>query len=201
MMSQMTKWNERFAKEGYAYGESENDFLKEFVHLLPKGKILSLGEGEGRNAVYLAKMGFDVTAIDYSQVGLDKTLKRANENKTNIRTICADLTTYEFEKDYWRGIISIYFHVHKKARAIIHRNCVNALSKGGVFILESFSTNQLKFGTGGPKNLDLLMDLKEVLAELNGLEFKVAREIEREIIEGDYHTGLGSVVQIIGVKK
>jgi len=67
--------------------------------------------------------------------------------------------------------------------------------------MESYSTSQLKYETGGPKNIDLLIDLNEVMDELNGLNFKFAREIEREIIEGDYHTGLGSVVQIAGVKK
>jgi SAM-dependent methyltransferase len=200
-MSQQVKWNERFAKEDYAYGRSENDFLRESVHLLPMGKILSIGEGEGRNAVYLAKLGYDVTAIDYSEVGLDKAHRLATENRTAIHTIHADLTTYNLDKDYWQGIVSIYFHVHKAERSKIHKKCVDALAMGGVFILESYSTNQLGFDTGGPKNSDLLLDLDEVLRELDGLNFKIARVTEREVIEGDYHTGLGSVVQIVAEKK
>jgi len=75
------------------------------------------------------------------------------------------------------------------------------LSTNGVFILESYSTNRLKYETGGPKNIDLLLDFNEVRHELDGLDFKIDREIEREIIEGDFHTGLGSVIQIAGVKK
>ena len=200
-MAQADKWNERFAKDGFAYGNTENDFLRESVHFLPQGKILSLGEGEGRNAIFLAKLGYDVTAIDYSQVGIEKSQKLARDNKVKIQTILADLTTYKLEKDHWQGIVSIYFHVYKNDRAIIHRNCVDALSKGGVLILESYSTNQLKFGTGGPKNIDLLLDLDEVLRELEGLDFKIARVTERDVIEGDYHTGRGSVVQIIAIKK
>jgi SAM-dependent methyltransferase len=200
-MQAQAKWNERFAKEGYAYGQSANDFLRESAHLLPKGKILSLGEGEGRNAVYLAKLGYDVTAIDYSEIGLDKAHNLAKENRTKIHTIHADLTTYKLEKDYWQGIVSIYFHVHKDERSKIHKKCVDALEIDGVFILESYSTKQLRFGTGGPKNSDLLLDLDEVLRELEGLDFKIARVSEREVIEGDYHTGLGSVVQIVAVKK
>ncbi len=200
-MPAQNKWNERFAKKGYAYGQSENDFLRESAHLLPMGKILSIGEGEGRNAVYLAKLGYDVTAIDYSEVGLDKANNLAKENRTKIHTIHADLTTYNLEKDYWQGIVSIYFHVHKDERSKIHRKCVEALVTGGVFILESYSTNQLSYDTGGPKNIDLLLDLDEVIRELDGLNFKIARVTEREVIEGDYHTGLGSVVQIAAEKK
>lgn len=200
-MSQQAKWNERFSREGYVYGEEANDFLKNTVGFLPKGQILCMGEGEGRNALFLAMAGFDVTAIDISEVGLQKTRKRAEERDVIIQTIHADLMQYELGKEMWQGIVSIYFHIHRDDRAILHRQCVEALDKDGVFIMESYSTNQLEFETGGPKNPDLLVDLNEVRHELDGLDFKIAREIEREINEGDYHTGVGSVVQIVGVKQ
>ena len=160
-MSQQ-KWNERFAKEGFAYGSQENKFLRDSVHYLQKGQILSLGEGEGRNAVYLASLGFDVTAIDYSDVGLEKTQKRAKEANVTIHTIQADLTNYDFGNACWQGIVSIYFHIHKDQRSKIHRGCVDALAPKGTFLLESYSTDQLKFGTGGPPNIDLLLDLDEL---------------------------------------
>jgi SAM-dependent methyltransferase len=200
-ISQQARWNERFSRKGFAYGEEANEFLKSTVNLLPKGRILCIGEGEGRNALFLTMAGYEVTAIDISDVGLEKTRKRANEKNVTIKTIHADLTQYDFGKEIWQGIVSIYFHVHKDDRAPLHHRCVEALTKDGVFIMESYSTNQLKFETGGPKNIDLLLDLNEVRDELNGLDFKIAREIEREIIEGDFHTGMGSVVQIVGIKK
>ena len=200
-MSQQNKWNERFSKEGYAYGGEANEFLKNTINLLPKGRILCLGEGEGRNALFLAMAGYNVTAVDISEVGLQKTRKRAEEKNVTIQTIQADLTEFDLGNEEWQGIVSIYCHLHKKDRITLHRQCVKALSKNGVFIMESYSTNQLKYETGGPKILDLLLDLKEVNDELNDLEFKIAREREREIIEGDYHTGMGSVIQIAAVKK
>lgn len=200
-MSQQNKWNERFSKEGYAYGGEANEFLKNTINLLPKGRILCLGEGEGRNALFLAMAGYNVTAVDISEVGLQKTRKRAEEKNVTIQTIQADLTEFDLGNEEWQGIVSIYCHLHKKDRITLHRQCVKALSKNGVFIMESYSTNQLKYETGGPKILDLLLDLKEVKDELNDLEFKIAREREREIIEGDYHTGMGSVIQIAAVKK
>lgn len=200
-MTDEAKWNDRFSGDRYAYGKKENDFLRNYSHLLPKGKVLSLAEGEGRNALFLAKLGYDVTAVDYSEVGLEKTEERAKDANVHIHTIQADLTNYDFGNEYWQGIVSIYFHIHKDSRSIIHQKCADALAPKGVFILESFSTDQLKFGTGGPKNSDLLFNLEEVMDELVGLDFKIARTIEREIIEGDYHTGLGSVIQIVAEKK
>ena len=200
-ISQQAKWNERFSQKGYAYGEEANEFLKTTAHLLPKGRILCLGEGEGRNALFLAMAGYEVTAIDISEVGLEKIRKRAEEKNVKIQTVHADLTQYDIGIEAWQGIVSIYFHLPKNNRSPLHHRCTEALAKGGVFIMESYSTKQLKFDTGGPKNIDLLLDLDEVRAELNSLDFKIAREIEREIIEGEFHTGVGSVIQIAGVKK
>jgi 2-polyprenyl-3-methyl-5-hydroxy-6-metoxy-1,4-benzoquinol methylase len=200
-MSQQENWNSRFAQPGFAYGESENDFLKESIQLLPNGKILSLGEGEGRNAVYLAKQGYDVTAVDYAEVGLEKAQKLAKQNGVTIKTIQADLTEFKFDQNSWQGIISIYFHIHKDDRRRIHKKCVSALAPNGVFLMESYSLDQLKFGTGGPKNSDLLIDLDEVILELEGLDLEIARVTERDIFEGNFHTGRGSVVQIVGIKK
>lgn len=200
-MSQQAKWNERFSREGYAYGEEANEFLKSTATLFPKGRILCIGEGEGRNALFLAMAGYEVTAVDISDVGLQKTQKRAEEKNVSIQTIHADLTTYDFGNKAWQGIVSIYCHLHRADRATLHHQCVKALSKNGVFIMESYSTSQLKYETGGPKNSELLLDLNEVKDELKGLDFLIAREIERDIFEGDFHTGLGSVVQIAAVKK
>lgn len=199
--SQQIKWNERFSRKGYAYGEEANEFLKNTIDLVPKGQILCIGEGEGRNALFLALAGYDVTAVDISEVGLKKTRKRAEEKNVTIHTIHADLTRYELGKESWQGIVSIYCHLHKDERVTLHHKCVDALSSNGIFIMESYSTNQLKYDTGGPKNIDLLLDLNEVRQELYGLDFIIDREIEREINEGDFHTGLGSVIQIAGAKK
>ena len=198
--SKSAKWDERYLHNQYAYGEKENAFLRATCHYLPKGRILSLGEGEGRNSLYLAKLGYEVTAIDFSKIGLEKTRKRAAQNKVFIRTHYTDLTEYNFGQEEWAGIISIFFHTHKTDRQRILYKCVQALSKNGVFIMEGYSLDQPKFGTGGPKIPEFLCDLEEVKQELAGLNFEIARKVEREIIEGNYHTGMGSVIQIVASK-
>jgi 2-polyprenyl-3-methyl-5-hydroxy-6-metoxy-1,4-benzoquinol methylase len=194
------KWDNRFRNHNFAYGKDPNIFLVSAAHHIPKGRVLSLGEGEGRNAIFLAQSGYNVTAIDYSKVGLNKIRNLAAANQVKINTIHNDLTRYKFKKNYWQGIVSIYFHIHKEQRAAIHRQCVEALANSGIFILEAYSPKQLHFDTGGPKNIDVLMGLDDIMHELNGLQFIIAHETEREIIEGQYHTGLGSVIQIVAKK-
>jgi SAM-dependent methyltransferase len=194
------KWDERFNAEEYRYGKEANEFLKSGYHEIPKGNVLCIGEGEGRNSVFLAKQGYNVTALDYSIVGLEKTENLAKENNVLIHLIHADITQYKFEKNYWQGIVSIFCHFDKINRQKVHQNCVNALATEGIFLLEAYAPNQLKYGTGGPKTIDLLMELSEVKDELKGLHFLTAREIEREIFEGSLHKGKGSVIQILGKK-
>lgn len=194
------KWDQRFDSPEYKYGKTPNDFLKNNFDIIPKGKVLCIGEGEGRNSVFLALQGYQVTALDYSLNGLKKTEKLAFENNVNLNFIHADVTNYDFRVDKWQGIISIFCHIHEESRVIVHQKCVESLTKNGIFILEGYSPNQLKFETGGPKDLDLLMDLDKVKNELHGLNFQISHEINRKINEGTMHNGMSSVIQIIGKK-
>ena len=193
-------WDERFNSEEYRYGKEANDFLKSSYQQIPKGKVLCIGEGEGRNSVFLAKQGYNVTALDYSIIGLQKTEKLAKENNVNVNLIHEDITKYKFEINAWNGIVSIFCHFDKSNRQKVHKSCVNALAPGGVFLLEAYSPDQLKYGSGGPKTIDLLMELSEVKNELTGLEFIQAHKVERKIIEGTLHNGMASVIQILAKK-
>jgi SAM-dependent methyltransferase len=193
-------WNERYSEPGFAYGTAPNEFLVSVVDRIPRGRILSLAEGEGRNAVYLASLGYDVTGVDGSEVGLRKALELATERGVVITTISADLGRFEIEPAQWDGIIACFCHLPSAIRAPLHRAAVRGLKPGGVFVLEAFSKEQLAYGTGGPQSLDMLMSLEELKQELAGLEFIHTVQIEREVREGSRHTGLASVVQILGVK-
>jgi SAM-dependent methyltransferase len=193
-------WDERFSEPGFAYGTEPNDFLVSVANRIPTGKILCLAEGEGRNAVYLAALGYEVTAVDTSTVGLAKAQTLAHELGTTIETVAADLTDYEIEPTSWQAIVSIFCHLPPVTRASLHERCLRGLAPGGVFVLEGFTPNQLELGTGGPKSRDLLMELEVLRQELPGLRLEIAREIEREIVEGRYHRGRAAVVQIFAVK-
>lgn len=196
-------WDERYAQADYAYGREPNDFLTSF-RLSPDAgrKVLCLAEGEGRNAVYLASLGFEVLAVDQSAVGLGKAMKLAAERGTSIRIQVADLSTYEIEPDLYDGIVCIFAHFEKKDRSHIHFQALKGLKKGGFFLLEAYSKEQLQFSTGGPRSIEMLYSLEELEEDLgSGLDFFIKQRIEREIMEGKYHTGIGSVVQTFGLKK
>ena len=193
-------WDERYGKPGSAYGTAPNAFLVSVADRLPKGRILSLGEGEGRNAVFLATRGHDVVGVDGSPVGLAKARKLAVELGVRITTVVSDLGDYVIEPEAWGGIISIFCHLPRALRARVHRDVVQGLTPGGVFVLEAYTPAQLHRPTGGPPTADLMMSLAELERELEGLTFVHARELEREVVEGRSHTGLSAVVQVVAVK-
>ena len=193
-------WDERYSEPGYAYGTEANDFLVSVADRIPRGKVVCLAEGEGRNAVYLAELGYQVTAVDSSSVGLEKADSLARERGVHIETVNADLAEFHIEATAWQGIVSIFCHLPPVTRAALHERCLRGLASGGVFILEGFTPRQLEFGTGGPKFRELLMELDVIRQELPGLRLEIGREVVREVIEGKYHRGNAAVVQILAVK-
>ena len=197
-------WDQRYNEEGFAYGIDPNDFLKSEYSRIPKGgRVLCLAEGEGRNAVFLAKQGYTVTAVDQSSVGLEKAKALAIENGVQISTVVADLADYDFGNEVWDGIVSIAAHVPPKLRKKLHGQVVNSLKKGGVFVLEAFTARHIELdGIGGPppSRKKMFMSLEELESELDGLDFVVGSEIERNISEGKYHLGESAVVQVVACK-
>jgi SAM-dependent methyltransferase len=193
-------WDQRYGGEEYAYGTEPNEFLVAMAGRLPPGRVLCLGEGEGRNAVWLAGQGHDVTAVDASGVGLEKARRLAAERGVKITTEHADLGAYAIDPDAWDGIVSVFCHLPPTLRADVHRRCVAGLRPGGVLLLEAYTPRQLAYGTGGPPVTELMMDEATLRAELAGLEFLHLQECEREIHEGAFHNGLGAVVQLVGRK-
>lgn len=190
-------WNNRYATAHYFYGEAPNAFLAEMASCIPDGPVLCLAEGEGRNAVHLATLGHRVTAVDQSDAGLAKARRLAAVRGVEIETVVADLDNFEVKPGAWAGIVAIFAHLPPAIRRRVHAGVVRGLRAEGIFVLEAYTPAQLAFATGGPKSPELLMNLGSLREELAGLEFLVGREIERDVIEGDGHTGRGAVVQIL----
>lgn len=190
-------WNERYAEPGFAYGTTPNDFLASVAARLPRGRVLSLAEGEGRNAVFLAQRGHTVTAVDASSVGLAKAERLAAERGVRLETVVADLAQFSIPPDTFDAIVAIFCHVPSAVRRTLFPAAVNGLRPGGCFVLEAYAPRQLALSTGGPKQPDLLAGLDELRAELSGLQFLHAVELEREVVEGRYHTGRAAVVQVL----
>jgi SAM-dependent methyltransferase len=193
----LAMWEERYGADDYVYGTEPNEFLRESLDLLPMGEVLCLAEGEGRNAVFLATNGRTVSSVDLTKAGVEKTLRLAAELGVEVSAATADLADYELGIDRWDGIVSIFAHIPSPVRIDLHRRVVAALRPGGVFLLEAYTPNQIGRGTGGPQSADLMMTVDGLARELGTLEFVHAAELDREIIEGTNHTGVGSVVQLI----
>jgi SAM-dependent methyltransferase len=192
-------WDERFKEVGYYYGTEPNDFLKANINVFkPKGNILCLAEGEGRNSVFLAQHGFRVTAVDGSQAGFVKLHQLAKERGVHVETKVSDLADFNFGEKQWDGIVSIWCHLPKELLVKVLQNSVRSLSSGGVILIEAYTPDQLKFKTGGPQSIELLNTLSEFQGDLKELDQLHGAEVEREIFEGRGHTGLSSVVQYIG---
>ena len=193
----VTSWNNRFAAPQYVYGETPNVFVAEMASQIPAGPVLCLAEGEGRNAVHLATLGHRVTAVDQSEAGLAKAQRLAAAHGVEIETVLADLGNFIIKPGVWSGIVATFAHLPPAIRRQVHAQAADGLRPGGVVILEAYTPAQLAFDTGGPKSPELLMTLVGLREELAGLEFVIGREVERDVIEGDGHTGRGVVVQIL----
>lgn len=175
--------------------------MKANAFRLPRGgRVLSLAEGEGRNAVFLAGRGCAVTAVDQSAVGLEKARRLAAARRVSIETQAADLADYSIPPGAWDGVVSIFCHVPAPVRRRLYRAVVEGLTPGGVLLLEAYRPAQLQFKTGGPPTADLMPTLEELKADLAGLEFLHALETERDVVEGTLHTGRAAVVQVVAVR-
>lgn len=200
-MGDTSKWDQRYSEPGYAYGTDPNDFLAASLQHLPAGgSVLSLAEGEGRNSVFLARNGFQVTAVDSSPVAITKTRALAEQHGVYVNTVEADLAEFTFVPDRYDAVISIFCHLLPPLRQTVHSLTVGSLKENGIFLLEGYTPQQLQHGTGGPPTKELLMNLDTLQKELSGLEIIHGIELEREIHEGRLHNGIGAVVQVIGRK-
>ncbi len=198
---QLTEWDERYAAPGFVYGTAPNDFLVEMAPRLPPGPVLCLGEGEGRNAAFLAARGHRVVAVDRSRVGLAKAGRLAAERGLGLAAVVADLAAFPIPHHAFAAVTSIFCHLPPEIRARLYPAVGRALRPGGALVLEAYTPRQLHFGTGGPSRAELLITLADARRELAGLEVVIGREIERDIREGPRHHGRGAVVQVLAVKR
>lgn len=196
-MSTRDFWNEKFANTDYAYGTEPNEFLVSAVAKLKRGDTLSLAEGEGRNAVWLAQQGFTVSSIEQSEKGVAKTLRLALQRGVIVMAERGELETFHIQPNSWDLVVSIYAHTPQELRRKLHRQVVAGLKPGGVFILEAYTPAQIPNNTGGPKDASLMPTAELLRSELAGLVFDRIEEVEREVMEGSLHTGTAHVVQVV----
>lgn len=183
-------WDERFRLEGFAYGKAPSPYLVEKAPFLRPGmKALAAADGGGRNAVWLAQRGLDVTIIDFSAEGLRRATELAETRGVKIRTICADLVTYAWEPAVYDWVVAIYLHLPPAQRAIVHRRFAEILRPGGYLLIEGFHLDQLRYSSGGPRDPAMLFTETVLKDDFNDLEVLELYRLETELRESRLHWG------------
>jgi SAM-dependent methyltransferase len=194
-------WNERYSSGDYIYGTEPNQFFKQQLDKISTpGKLLLPGEGEGRNAVYAAKLGWQADAFDQSPNARNKALKLAQENKVNINYSIADLNKFIPGKNHYDVAAIIFVHLGEDLRKTFYTKMIDSLKPGGKIILELFSKDQLGKSSGGPQDLAMLCSLDEIKKNFSGLKTILLKEEIVFLDEGDKHRGKANVVRFIGQK-
>jgi len=193
-------WNERYNQHPTVYGLEPNEFFKDQLESVKPGKILLPAEGEGRNAIYAASLGWTVKAYDFSEVAKDKTLERAATLGYKIDYEVTDLSKLELPHEEFERVALIYVHLPVKVRMHVYEQCKQSLKPGGKLILEGFSKNQLQYNTGGPKDPELLYSVSDLNADFSDLHIEMLEAIIQELEEGPFHSGVASVVRLVASK-
>lgn len=199
-------WDNKFNETFYIYGEQPNAYLKEKLKNISSGKILFPADGEGRNSVYAATLGWDSSAFDGSTIGQKKAKALARKNDKEIDYTIADAETVKYPKNNFDAMALIYAHFPSKNRRAIHRHLATFLKPGGKLLIEAFSKSQVKNQkenpkAGGAQTLDMLYDVNGIKEDFTGFDFIEAIDTETQLREGNHHVGKANVIRILARKK
>jgi cyclopropane fatty-acyl-phospholipid synthase-like methyltransferase len=197
-MKQM--WDDRYKDEKYVYGKDANEFLVRSLHKLTPGRILFPAEGEGRNAVYAASLGWDVVAFDISQEGRKKALKLAEDKGVHIEYHLFNYQEAEYRLESFDAVAMIFAHMSANVRHYVHRIMINYLKPDGHFLLQGFSKAQLGKTSGGPKDETMLFSKEELEDDFYEMSTVNILEKESYLSEGPFHQGNASLIELIGIK-
>ena len=197
-------WDQRFSSEEYAYGKEANVWLSERVSQInppPNNRALFPADGEGRNAVWAATIGWNSEVFDLSIVGKQKCHLLAQEHAVSVDYDVDDLALREFSQQSYDLIACSWFHTPSEIRKVHMPRMLHSLKSGGHFVMEGYHTSQMPLQSGGPKSLDLLFDLDEVLGELTGEKAPQMHIIHIAVTstvldESELHKGQAMVVRI-----
>ena len=193
-------WDERYAIRDYVYGTDPNQFFKQFIDDLTPGSIFLPGEGEGRNGVYAARLGWEVVAQDLSAVGRKKALALAAKNGVSMAYHLGNILDFRISPGKFDLVAIIFLHMASPQREQFHRQMVELLKPGGYLLMEAFESKQINYGTGGPPNADFLYQLKDIRTDFQALETLKAIEDTIILDSNLAHKGEGRVIQYIGKK-
>lgn len=196
------KWDDRYATDEWLFGTHPSEFLVTHGNLFTANdKVLAIGDGEGRNGVWLAKQGLDVTSLDISQNAVDKAMRLAKQQNVAIQASCQDIVNWDWPIQYFDAIVSIFVHLPPHDRHLINPSIIKALKPSGLFFLEAFDKSQIEYASGGPTELAMLYDEAEIKTEFSELEKLHLSTQETEVYKHDEPSARGCSVQFVGRKK
>lgn len=198
-------WNERYAEQEYVYGKAPNKYFEEKLDELRPGRILLPAEGEGRNAVYAARMDWEVSAFDISEEGKNKAEKLAREYKVELDYKVGGLYAMDYREEEFDAIGLIFAHFPKKIKEDYFQKFHKLLRPDGVVIFEAFSREQIDYQkknpkSGGPKDAEMLYTKEELETAFKGYIFEEFEEMEIELEEGEYHKGKAAIIRFLARK-
>ncbi len=197
-------WDGKYGIDDYRYGTKPNAFVEaQALRVIkPQGKVLCLGAGEGRNPVWLAKQGFEVTALDQSTKGLEKLRRLAGERHVEIDTVESTVEAWQPEAESYDAVVMTFLHLAPDVRPEIHDKVVEALAHGGVVVMEAFTPLQIERGreSGGPPSVAMMYTPEMLRKDFADLDIEVLEEQTVELDEGPSHCGPGEVVRLVARK-
>ncbi len=198
MSGSTADWNTRYAASPQLFGDRPSPLLTGHRALLRPGmRVLAIGDGEGRNGVWLAAQGLDVLSVDQSTEAQARARARADALHVPLETQCVDVTAWEWPQAAFDAIVCIFVHFPSTTRPAIHRAIIDALRPGGLLILEVFHRDQIARGSGGPSDPDLLYTTGELAAAFSDCEILLLEQAETDVEVHGECKGRGSVVHLI----
>jgi 2-polyprenyl-3-methyl-5-hydroxy-6-metoxy-1,4-benzoquinol methylase len=193
------RWNERFSTEDYLFGTAPNAFLESQRHLLRRGQTaLAIADGEGRNGVWLAEQGLEVLAVDFSERALAKSGRLAAERGVRLAVEQADLLEWNWQGRRFDLVVAIFIQfATPPERTVLFSRMKEALKPGGHLILQGYRPEQLRYATGGPKQVEQLYTealLRESFADLEILRLRSHDDV---ILEGTGHGGMSALIDMV----
>ena len=193
-------WNERYSGREFVYGELPNVFFAETLSTFEPGTIILPCDGEGRNAVYAAKLGWEVKAFDLSEAGKEKADHLALKYSVLIDFQIKDAATALYPNDTADIVALIYTHLPRDVRKKLHHNVIKWLKPVGKLILETFCPDQLKNNSGGPKDIDMLYTKELLIEDFKNLNIEFLEYASIQLNEGKFHEGPADVIRMIATK-
>ncbi len=199
----MNPWDQRFAADDYVFGtEPATALLKLETYLVPGGKTLVVADGEGRNSVYLASKGFDVTATDYSEVGLSKARRLAKKRNVYVLYVVEDIFERDWPSEQYDNVVAVFIQfVPPSHMTKVLSGLATALKPNGTLLVHGYTPKQVEFGTGGPPNPEHLYTEAMLRDVYQRLDIRLCEAYEDMLDEGSGHSGRSALIDFVGIKK